>query len=158
MTLHDNPVIRRLHLFLLLTVVVTSLNREYPLIRFATGDLSAVMPGPSPCGRTNMRLRGWMGRADQAAKVKGMFITPKQIAAVCARHPEIARARLVIATDEGQDAMTLMCEVAGGDEALAQAVAETLRGLSNLKGTVEFYEPGSLPNDGIVIEDTRDRG
>ena len=137
-------------------VVVTTFNREYPLIRFATGDLSAVLEGPSPCGRTNMRLRGWMGRADQAAKVKGMFVHPKQIAGVLERHPEVARARLIIDTDDGHDTMTLHCE-AEGDDALATAIAETLKGLSNLKGQVRLVAPGSLPNDGIVIEDKRPR-
>ncbi|MFQ5766258.1 MAG: phenylacetate--CoA ligase family protein, partial [Rhodospirillales bacterium] len=129
-----------------------------PLIRFATGDLSAVMPGQSPCGRTNMRLRGWMGRADQTTKVKGMFVHPKQIAAVLSRHPEIRRARLVVDTENGRDRMTLQCEVEKGDDALADAVAETLRGLTNLKGGVEFTSPGGLANDGIVIEDKRKQG
>lgn len=136
-------------------VVVTALNREYPLIRFATGDLSSVMPGQSPCGRTGMRLSGWKGRADQTTKVKGMFVTPSQIADVVKRHGEIAKARLVVDQQDGTDTMTLYCEVAEKDETLAAAIAETLHGLCNLKGTVELSEPESLANDGLVIEDKR---
>ncbi len=136
-------------------VVVTTLNREYPLIRFATGDLSSVMGGVSPCGRTNMRLTGWKGRADQSTKVKGMFVTPSQIADVAGRHREIGKARLVVDQKDGQDRMTLVCEVAGGDEALAAAIAETLHSLCGLKGEVELTEEGSLANDGLVIEDKR---
>lgn len=133
-------------------VVVTTLNPDYPLIRFATGDLSAVLPGQSPCGRTNMRIKGWMGRADQTAKIKGMFVRPEQVAALVAKHDEIAKAR-VIATREGEmDVMTVRVESAGGDEeAFGRSVAETLK----LKGMVEIVAPGSLPNDGIVIEDQR---
>jgi len=143
-------------------VVVTSLNREYPLIRFATGDLSMALDGASPCGRTNMRLAGWMGRADQSTKVKGMFVTPKQVAEVQARHPEILRARLVVTTEDGQDAMTLHCELApgaGGDtdaDALTGPIAETLTGLTSLRGAVKAVAPGGLANDGIVIEDARE--
>ncbi|MBT3305930.1 MAG: AMP-binding protein [Alphaproteobacteria bacterium] len=136
-------------------VVVTSLNRDYPLIRFATGDLSSVMEGPSPCGRTAMRLSGWKGRADQSTKVRGMFVTPKQIGEVVKRHPEIAKARLVVDQTDGADQMTLLCEVAGGDDNLAPAITETLKNLSNLKGKVEITAPDSLPNDGLVIEDKR---
>ena len=139
-------------------VIVSSLNREYPLIRFATGDLSSVMPGQSPCGRTGMRLTGWKGRADQAAKFKGMFVTPSQIAEVLKRHPEIAKARLVIGQTDGKDEMTLLFEAtgeAGGDDMLVVAVAKTLQGLTNLKGSVQLIAPGSLPNDGLVIEDKR---
>ena len=136
-------------------VVATSLNREYPLIRFATGDLSAAMPGLSPCGRTNMRLRGWLGRADQTTKVKGMFVHPAQVAEVAKRHPEIVRARLVVDRAEGQDVMTLRCETAETGEALAAAVAKSLTAVSNLKGRVELLKPGQLPNDGRVIEDKR---
>ena len=136
-------------------VIVTSLNREYPLIRFATGDLSSAMGGLSPCGRTGMRLTGWKGRADQSTKVKGMFVTPGQIAEVVKRHPEIARARLVVDQRDGADIMTLHCETTEGGDALADAIAETLQGLCNLKGSVQLAKPGSLPADGVVIEDKR---
>ncbi len=136
-------------------VIVTSLNREYPLIRFATGDLSSAMPGLSPCGRTGMRLTGWKGRADQSTKVKGMFVTPGQVAEVVKRHPEIARARLVVDQRDGADIMTLHCEATGGGDALAVAIAQTLQGLCNLKGSVQLTKPGSLPADGVVIEDKR---
>ena len=136
-------------------VVVTTLNPDYPLIRFATGDLSAVLPGPSPCGRTNMRIRGWLGRADQSAKVRGMFVHPNQVMAVAARHEEIARVRLVIADADGRDGMTLHCEAAG-DDALAARIAETLQSVCKLRGEVAFADPGSLPDDGRLIEDRRD--
>ena len=136
-------------------VIVTSLNREYPLILFATGDLSSAMGGLSPCGRTGMRLTGWKGRADQSTKVKGMFVTPGQIAEVVKRHPEIARARLVVDQRDGADTMTLHCETTEGGDALADAIAQTLQGLCNLKGSVQLTKPGSLPTDGVVIEDKR---
>lgn len=136
-------------------VIVTLFSKEYPLIRFATGDLSAVMAGTSPCGRTNMRLKGWMGRADQTTKIKGMFVHPEQVAEVAKRHPQIARARLVVETEDGKDAMTLNCEVDGQDDALKSAIAESLQKVCKLKGAVAFSDPGSLPNDGIVIEDKR---
>jgi phenylacetate-CoA ligase len=133
-------------------VVVTTLNPDYPLIRFATGDLSAVMPGTSPCGRTNMRIRGWLGRADQTTKIKGMFVRPEQVADLVARHAEVARAR-VVATREGEmDAMTVMIESAGGDSrAYEKSVMEVLK----LRGRIEIVAKGSLPNDGKVIEDRR---
>ena len=133
-------------------VVVTTLNPDYPLIRFATGDLSAVMQGESPCGRTNLRIKGWMGRADQTTKIKGMFVRPEQVAALVARHDTIARAR-VIASREGEaDVMTVRIEAAGGEaEHFAGSVVETLK----LKGRIEIVPPGSLPNDGKVIEDLR---
>ncbi|WP_422048324.1 phenylacetate--CoA ligase family protein [Shimia sp.] len=133
-------------------VVVTTLNPDYPLIRFATGDLSAILPGESPCGRTNMRIKGWMGRADQTAKIKGMFVRPEQVAALVAKHDEIAKAR-VIATRSGEmDVMTVQIESPGGDAAAYGAsVVDALK----LKGTVEIVAPGSLPKDGIVIEDQR---
>jgi phenylacetate-CoA ligase len=133
-------------------VVVTTLNPDYPLIRFATGDLSAVLPGESPCGRTNMRIKGWMGRADQTTKIKGMFVRPEQVAELVARHDEIARAR-VIATREGEkDVMTVQVEARGADvDALSQSVATVLK----LRGRVEIVDPGSLPNDGKVIDDQR---
>ncbi|MDA1088966.1 MAG: AMP-binding protein [Proteobacteria bacterium] len=139
-------------------VVVTTLNREYPLIRFATGDLSSVIAGVSPCGRTNMRLSGWKGRADQSCKVKGMFVTPSQIAAVVKRHAEIGKARLVVDRQDGKDRMTLICEVAGGNEDLGASIAETLHSQCNLNGAVELVETGSLANDGLVIEDKRAAG
>ncbi|KIC50213.1 AMP-binding protein [Tateyamaria sp. ANG-S1] len=133
-------------------VVVTSLNPDYPLIRFATGDMSAVLPGHSPCGRTNMRIKGWMGRADQTTKIKGMFVRPEQVAALVAKHDEITRAR-VIATREGeQDAMTVQIESPNDTaDAYAKSIADTLK----LKGTIELHAPGSLPKDGLVIEDQR---
>ena len=137
-------------------VVVTTLNPDYPLIRFGTGDLSAVLPGDSPCGRTNVRIKGWMGRADQTTKVKGMFVHPGQIAQVVRRHPEITRARLVVDNPELNDRMTLMCEVAGGgSEALAGAVAASIRELTKLRGEVAFLPTGALANDGKVIDDVR---
>ncbi|WP_147108121.1 phenylacetate--CoA ligase family protein [Tateyamaria sp. syn59] len=133
-------------------VVVTSLNPDYPLIRFATGDMSAVLPGHSPCGRTNMRIKGWMGRADQTTKIKGMFVRPEQVAALVAKHDEITRAR-VIATREGeQDAMTVQIESPNDTpDNYAQSITDTLK----LKGTIEIHTPGSLPKDGLVIEDQR---
>lgn len=138
-------------------IVVTSLSPEYPLIRFATGDLSAVLPGASPCGRTNMRIKGWMGRADQTTKVKAMFVKPVQVAQVARRHREILRYRLVVDHDERKnDRVTLRCEVeGGGGEALAQAIAASIRAVCNLRGEVAFEPPGGLPNDGKVIDDTR---
>ena len=133
-------------------VVVTTLNPDYPLIRFATGDLSAVLPGESPCGRTNMRIKGWMGRADQTTKIKGMFVRPEQVAALVDKHAEIVKAR-VIATRQGEmDAMTVQIEAAGGDaDAYGKSVVEVLK----LKGAIEVVAPGSLPKDGLVIEDQR---
>ena len=136
-------------------VVVTSFNPDYPLIRFATGDLSAVLPGPAPCGRTNVRIKGWMGRADQTTKVKGMFVHPSQVAEVLKRHPEVKRARLVVDSPDGQDRMTLHCEVAGAPEGLAQRVVASLRDVTKLRGEVQLHAPGALPNDGKVIEDAR---
>lgn len=137
-------------------VVVTTFNPDYPLIRFGTGDLSAVLPGASPCGRTNLRIKGWMGRADQTTKVKGMFVHPGQIADVVRRHAEIRRARLVVDNPDLNDRMTLMCEVAGGgSEALAAAVASSIRELTKLRGEVAFLPAGALANDGKVIDDVR---
>jgi phenylacetate-CoA ligase len=136
-------------------VVVTSFSRDYPLIRFGTGDLSAVMPGISPCGRTNMRLKGWMGRADQRTKVKGMFVDPAQVAEVLKRHPEIKKGRLVVDNPDGKDAMTLRVEVEGGGDGLADAIAETTQSVCKVKGAVEIADPGSLANDGKVIDDVR---
>ncbi len=136
-------------------VVVTTFTPEYPLIRFGTGDLSAVLEGASPCGRTNVRIKGWMGRADQTTKVRGMFVHPEQVAAVLARHPEIRRARLVVTSRDSQDRMTLRCEVEGAPEGLAEGVAASLREVCKLRGEVELVAPGTLPNDGKVIEDAR---
>ncbi|NLD53798.1 MAG: phenylacetate--CoA ligase, partial [Burkholderiaceae bacterium] len=136
-------------------VVVTSFNPVYPLLRFGTGDLSAVMPGISPCGRTNVRIRGWMGRADQTTKVRGMFVQPGQVGAIAARFPEVARARLVISGAMANDAMTLRCEIDSPPAGLAERIAEAIREVTKLRGEVEFVAPGSLPNDGIVIEDAR---
>jgi phenylacetate-CoA ligase len=137
-------------------VVVTTLHTvDYPLIRFATGDLSAVLPGTSPCGRTNVRLKGWMGRADQTAKVKGMFVHPAQVAAILKRHPEILRGRLVIDNPEGQDRMTLRVEIAADGPSNRDAIVESIREVTKLRGDVEVRRPGELPNDGKVIDDTR---
>lgn len=136
-------------------VVVTNFNRTYPLVRFATGDLSAVLAGTSPCGRTNMRIKGWMGRADQTTKVKGMFVHPSQVNEVVKRYPGISRARLVVDNRDGQDVMTLRCEVESGADGNTDAVVQTIREVCKLRGEVEFVEPGSLPNDGKVIDDVR---
>jgi len=136
-------------------VVVTSFNRDYPLIRFGTGDLSAILPGTSPCGRTNTRIRGWMGRADQTTKVRGMFVTPKQVAEIVRRFPEIARARLVVEGETGADRMTLRCEVAAPAEGLADRIVTAIRDVTKLRGEVAIVAPGTLPNDGKVIEDLR---
>jgi phenylacetate-CoA ligase len=137
-------------------VVVTTLSADYPLIRFATGDLSAILPGESPCGRTNTRIVGWKGRADQTTKVKGMFVHPEQIAEALKRHPEIARARLVVSHDGHSDVMTLKAEsLDSANPALASRLAESLAAATKLKGAVELVPPGSLPKDGKVIEDVR---
>ncbi len=139
-------------------LVVTSFNADYPMIRLAPGDMSALLPGVSPCGRTNGRIKGWMGRADQTAKVKGMFVHPRQIAEVAARHPQLARLRLVVGRDAEQDNMTLMAECAAPDAALAAAVAASLQSITKLKGAVTLVAPGALPNDGKVIADERPVG
>ena len=137
-------------------VVVTALNPDYPLIRFGTGDLSAVLPGPCPTGRTNTRIKGWLGRADQTAKVRGMFVHASQVAAVIKRHPEIARARLVVEGEMANDRMTLQAELAhSAPEGLAERVALSLRDITKLRGEVIWKQPGDLPNDGKVIEDAR---
>jgi phenylacetate-CoA ligase len=136
-------------------VVVTTFNRDYPMIRLATGDLSAVLPGVSPCGRTNMRIKGWIGRADQTTKVKGMFVHPEHIAELSRRHGELGRLRLVVGRKGEQDTMTLRAEAATPDAALRAKIAETLQALTKLKGEVELVAPGSLPNDGKVIADER---
>jgi len=135
-------------------VVVTTLTPEYPLIRFATGDLSAILPGQSPCGRTNRRIRGWLGRADQTAKVRGMFVHPQQIAEIARRHKSIIRARLVIERPASADQMTLLVELMEPAEA-ESAIAETVQAVTKLRGTVTPVPAGSLPNDGKIIEDRR---
>jgi phenylacetate-CoA ligase len=137
-------------------VVVTTLNPDYPLIRFGTGDMSALLPGISPCGRTNSRIKGWMGRADQTTKVKGLFVHPSQVADVVRRHREIYKARLVVDNRTGADRMTLQCEV--GDWTvpnLANAIVDSMRDITKLRGEVLFVVPGELPNDGKVIDDVR---
>ncbi len=139
-------------------VVITTFNRDYPLIRFATGDLSAVLPGASPCGRTNVRIKGWMGRADQSTKVRAMFVTPAQVSEVTRRHPEVLRARLVVEGEAGNDRMTLKCETRDRPAGLAEAIVASIRDVTKLRGEVELVPPGSLPNDGKVIEDQRKYG
>ncbi|MEO0991135.1 MAG: phenylacetate--CoA ligase family protein [Pseudomonadota bacterium] len=133
-------------------VVVTTLNPDYPLIRFATGDLSAVLSGQSPCGRTNMRIKGWMGRADQTTKVKGMFVRPEQVAEMVARHSEIGKARVTVTRAGEMDVMTVAVEGVAID---ATSVAESVRAVLKLGGDVQVVAPGSLPNDGKVIDDQR---
>jgi phenylacetate-CoA ligase len=139
-------------------MVVTSFNADYPMIRLATGDMSAFLPGVSPCGRTNMRIKGWMGRADQTAKIKGMFVHPKQVAEVASRHPQAGKLRLVVGRENEQDTMTLLAECAAPETALEAALAETLQAVTKLKGEVKLVVPGSLPNDGKVIADERPVG
>jgi len=143
-------------------IVVTSFNPDYPMIRFGTGDLSAVLPGISPCGRTNVRIRGWLGRADQTTKVRGMFVHPGQVAEILRRVPQARRARLVVEGEMANDRMTLKCEVdaaslasAGGAQPLSARLADAVRDVTRLRGDVALVEPGSLPNDGKVIEDAR---
>jgi phenylacetate-CoA ligase len=136
-------------------VVVTTFNRDYPMIRFATGDLSAILPGRSPCGRTNMRIKGWLGRADQTTKVKGMFVHPEHIAEVARRHAGLGRLRLVVGRAGEQDTMTLRAESSVVDSALKGKLAESLQAITKLKGEVELVPPNSLPNDGKVIADER---
>jgi phenylacetate-CoA ligase len=136
-------------------VVVTTLSPDYPLIRFGTGDLSAVLPGTCRTGRTNTRIRGWLGRADQTAKVRGMFVHPAQVADIARRHPEVRRARLVVSGEMANDRMTLQVEVAQHAEGLSARIADTIRDVTKLRGDVVLAEPGTLPNDGKVIEDAR---
>ena len=136
-------------------VVVTSLSPAYPLIRFGTGDLSAVLAGPCPTGRTNTRIKGWMGRADQTTKIRGMFVHPAQVDAIAKRFPEVARARLVVTGEMANDAMTLKVETTGDPVALASRIGEAIRDITKLRGEVELLPLGSLPNDGKVIEDAR---
>ncbi|MEW6687564.1 MAG: AMP-binding protein [Pseudomonadota bacterium] len=136
-------------------VVITTFNRDYPLVRFGTGDLSAILPGTSPCGRTNTRIRGWMGRADQTTKVRAMFVTPKQVNEIVRRHGEILKARLVVEGETGNDRMTLKCETKERPAGLAEAIVASIREVTKLRGEVELVSPGTLPNDGKVIEDAR---
>ena len=136
-------------------VVVTTLNSVYPLIRFGTGDLSAVLPGACPTGRTNTRIKGWLGRADQTTKVRGMFVHPKQVDDIVKRFPELGRARLVVTGEMANDAMTLRAETASSGDGLVERVSEAIRDVTKLRGSVELIAPGTLPNDGRVIEDAR---
>jgi phenylacetate-CoA ligase len=136
-------------------IVVTTLDPDHPWIRLAIGDLTAALSGHSPCGRTNLRIKGWMGRADQTTKVKGMFIRPEQIAEIGKRHPELGRLRLVVQRDNEQDVMLLKSECVAPGETLREAIASTLRAVTKLGGSVELVTPGSLPNDGKVIADER---
>ena len=136
-------------------VLVTSLNPVYPLIRFGTGDLSAVLAGSCPTGRTNTRIKGWMGRADQTTKIRGMFVHPAQVDAIAKRFPEVARARLVVTGEMANDAMTLKVESTEQPSALASRIGDAIRDITKLRGEVELLPLGSLPNDGKVIEDAR---
>ncbi len=136
-------------------MVVTLLHPDNPLIRFATGDLTAVMPGISPCGRTNVRIKGWLGRADQTTKVRGMFVHPEQVAEVVKRHGEIGKARLVVDARDSRDHPVLQCEVEDGGDSLAEELAKTFQAVCKVRGTIEFVPPGSLPNDGKIIDDIR---
>ena len=136
-------------------LVVTTLNPDYPLIRFGTGDLSAVLPGACPTGRTNTRIKGWMGRADQTTKVRGMFVHPGQIATIAARFPQVQRARLVVSGEMANDHMVLQVETTETAEGLAHQLSDAIREVTKLRGDIEMVPPGSLPNDGKVIDDTR---
>lgn len=136
-------------------VVVTTLNPDYPLVRFGTGDLSAIMPGQSPCGRTNIRIRGWLGRADQTTKVRGMFVHPSQVADVVRRHPEIVRARLVVSGATGADRMVLHVQARERSPQLAGRIADSVREVTKLRADVQWADEGALPNDGKVIDDVR---
>ncbi|WP_395687499.1 phenylacetate--CoA ligase family protein [Caenimonas koreensis] len=136
-------------------VVVTTLNRGYPLIRFGTGDLSALMPGTCPTGRTNGRIRGWLGRADQTTKIRGMFVHPSQVADIAKRFPEVVKARLVVSGEMANDVMTLQVEAHGTPQGLDARIGEAIRDVTKLRGDVLLVAPGSLPNDGKVIEDAR---
>ncbi|MCW2079582.1 UNVERIFIED_ORG: phenylacetate-CoA ligase [Bradyrhizobium japonicum] len=136
-------------------IVVTSLDPHHPWIRLALGDLTAALPGTSPCGRTNMRIKGWMGRADQTTKVKGMFVRPEQVAEIAKRHPALGRLRLVVTRQGETDAMTLKAETAAANETLREEIASTLRAVTKLGGAIELVGPGTLPNDGKVIADER---
>jgi phenylacetate-CoA ligase len=136
-------------------VVVTTLNPAYPLVRFGTGDLSAVLPGACPTGRTNARIKGWMGRADQTTKIRGMFVHPAQVADIAKRFPEVLKARLVVSGEMANDVMTLKVEAASAPQGLDARIGEAIRDVTKLRGDVQLLQPGSLPNDGKVIEDAR---
>jgi phenylacetate-CoA ligase len=136
-------------------LVVTTLNPDYPLIRFGTGDLSALLPGQCPTGRTNTRIKGWMGRADQTTKIRGMFVHPAQVADIARRFPEVLRARLVVTGEMANDNMTLKVEAAEPHQGLAARIGEAIREVTKLRGDVQLLAPGTLPNDGKVIEDAR---
>ena len=136
-------------------LVVTTLNPDYPLIRFGTGDLSALLPGQCPTGRTNSRIKGWMGRADQTVKIKGMFVHPGQVATIARRFPEVLKARLVVSGEMANDMLHFKVESASSQTDLIQKISEAIRDVTKLRGTVELVAPGSLPNDGKVIEDAR---
>jgi phenylacetate-CoA ligase len=135
--------------------VVTTLNPDYPLVRFGTGDLSAVLAGHCPTGRTNQRIKGWMGRADQTTKIRGMFVHPAQVADVLRRFPELLKARLVVSGEMANDVMTLQVEAAGAPEGLDLRIGQAIRDVTKLRAEVQVLAPGSLPNDGKVIEDAR---
>lgn len=136
-------------------IVVTTFNPIYPLIRYGTGDMTAILPGTSSCGRTSTRIKGWMGRADQSCKVRGMFVHAKLVGEIVGRHPEVAKARFVITNPDNRDQMTLKVEAEKGDAALLDAVKQSVTTVTKLRGEVEIVAPGSLPNDGIVVEDAR---
>jgi phenylacetate-CoA ligase len=136
-------------------LVVTTLNPDYPLIRFGTGDLSAVLPGSCPTGRSNTRIKGWMGRADQTVKVRGMFVHPGQVADIAKRFPEVLKARLVVSGEMANDSMHFQVEASSTPDGLDQRIADAIRDVTKLRGSVQLVAPGSLPNDGKVIEDAR---
>jgi phenylacetate-CoA ligase len=136
-------------------VVVTTLNRDYPLVRFATGDLSAILPGASPCGRTAPRIKGWMGRADQTTKIRGMFVHPAQIDRVMKRHPAILRARLVVGNAAGKDSAEFLCEIAGDDDQIAAQISDSIQAEIKVRAAVRIVAKDKILNDGKVIEDTR---
>jgi len=136
-------------------LVVTSLNPAYPLVRFGTGDLSAVLAGPCPTGRTNTRIKGWLGRADQTTKIRGMFVHPSQVADIARRFPEVVKARLVVSGEMASDQMTLKVEASSMPQGLDARIGEAIRDVTKLRGQVELLAPGTLPNDGKVIEDAR---
>jgi len=136
-------------------IVVTTLNPIYPLIRFATGDMTAIEPGMSPCGRTNVRIKGWLGRADQTTKVRGMFVHPAMVNTICKRHPQISKARLIVGNDQNRDSMNLLCETGEPESGLEAAIATSIREVTKLRGEVTFVAVGTLANDGKVIDDVR---
>jgi phenylacetate-CoA ligase len=136
-------------------LVVTTLNPAYPLIRFGTGDLSAILPGTCPTGRTAPRIKGWMGRADQTTKIKGMFVHPSQVADIARRFPQVGKARLVVSGEMANDSMCLQVEAAEALDGLSALIEAAMRDVTKLRGTVQVVSPGTLPNDGKVIEDAR---